>query len=353
MPVSGISPLNVKKITIKLSQSRQGIRIVNALHELLFVLLKEKGSVPEKVVIGINAHMANVVIQDCIIDATNIRKSFTLAHIRRSFQETFNEYCKSNQAFFGYPIRLHVNGYPMDMYTLSQQDPSLIKEITLRTMLLRFPDDIGPPLDELKKMFGGLSIEFLPQQANYAEILAQTQKIKDGILIDVGGRTSTLMFIYEGALVQLCSFPIGAEHFTHRITQKNKKKIIEAEDLTRQYAKGIISKDEQTALSHLFSEEAKEWKKAFLEHLEVFYPIGPLPQDFYLFGGGSYMPEVRSALWSPDLTKTFSRHHSLSVHIVQASSIFNGDSLGGVLTGPEDVGLATLMYYSLYHTNFF
>ncbi|MDP3770054.1 MAG: hypothetical protein Q8R40_03910 [bacterium] len=352
-PTSGTSPLNVKKITVKLGQSHQGRRVVDALHELLFSLLKEKGSVPEKVVIGIGINMADVVMQDCAIDVANIRESLTPTHIKRSFHKLFDEHCESQHAFFGYPISLQANGYPIDISALSGQDPSFIKEITLRTMLLYLPDDIAPRLMELKKMFGGMTIIFLAQQASYAEILIETQKIKDAILIDVGAAITTLIFIRNGVLMHLTSFLIGADRFTHRIIKKNSRKFLEAKDLTRQYTQGIVSKDEQTALSHVFSQEAEEWKKAFMQSLEAFYPIGPLPQDFYLFGGGSYMPEVRSALWSPDLTKSFSYHDSLSIHIVQASSIFNGDSLEGVLRGPEDVGLATLMYYSLYHTSFF
>ena len=352
-PKSDSLPVITQRIATKLSPADKGLRTVKALHEVLFSLLKEKQQVPEKIVIGIGMGVVDVSLQEWVINDVRSRESLTPAHIQHYFQKLFDEHRDENHAFLGYPVVLEANGYPVDIHALSKWDPSLIKELTLRTILLRFPDEIGSAFGELKKMFGGITIELVPKQGVYAESLTAALNIKNAMLIDVGGSLTTLMSIHDGLLNHIASFPIGAERFSHRIMKTRTGKFVEAQDITRQYTQGIMSKDEQSQLSHVMSEEVEVWKRSLISALEEFYPLMPLPENFYLFGGGSYIPEVRSALWSHDLIKDFSSFQSLRVHIVQGNSIFNGDSLHGSLKGPEDAGIASLVYYSLYHKPMF
>ena len=67
-----------------------------------------------------------------------------------------------------------------------------------------------------------------------------------------------------------------------------------------------------------------------------------------LFGGGAYLPEIVSILRGTDWLGGFSYHTVPEVKILEASNFFQGNSLGGFLQGPEDVGLASLVIYSLH-----
>ena len=287
------------------------------------------------------------------MDSLRLRESLTSARIQQYFQQLFSEHLDTDHAFLGYPVSVDMNGYPVDMRSLKSYNASTIKEIMLRIVMLKFSDTAGSALNDLKSALRGISVEFVPLQAIIAEALIATCDINDGLLIDVGGSGTTVMFINRKTLRQIISFPLGADRFSHRIIKTQGGKFVEAQDLTRQYAQGLISKEEQAKLSHIFSEEAAAWKNAFLKSLESLYAIAPLPHDLYLYGGGSYIPEVRSALWASDVLKNFSSFESLDVHIVQAPQIFNNDPLEGFIRGPEDVGLASLMYYSLYHVPLF
>ena len=351
-PVSGLAPTDIQKVVTKLTSASKGRRAFVSLHELLTSLLDKEHN-PEKIVIGIGPNIADISLQEWKIGPQHLRDALTPAHIQKYFLELFDTHRDSSHAFLGYPVSVEINGYPVDIHSFVVKDPSTIKEVTLRTIILRFNDEAGRAFAELKQMLSGVDIEFIPSQAIAAEVLAATCNIRNGILVDIGGSVTTLMFIHEGWLVQIASFPMGTERFSHRIVKSRGGNFVEAEDLARQYSHGLISKDDKLELSHVFSEEAAEWKKGFMAALETLYPVAPLPEDFYVYGGGSYLPEVRSALWSKDILKNFSSFESPRVTIVEAPRIFNSESLSGVVKGPEDVGLAALMYYSLYHKSLF
>ena len=352
-PVEGMVPDNIRKLVKKLNVTSRGSQSCAGLSDLLSGLLKQQKRAPEKIIIGIGPNNAHITLHEWTVDSAHAREMLTPSHIQKYFQDLFNEHREETHASLGYPIAVEINGYPVNIHSLASYDPSSVREITLRTIMLEFEDKAGLIFGELKQMFSGIEIELIPLPAATAEVLGITCHINDGILIDVGGSSTEVMFMHNAHLLQLSSFPVGSDRFSHRIVKTTGGKFVEAEDLTRQYSHGLISKDEQMELSHIFSEEAIKWKKEFINALEAYYPIAPIPEDFYLYGGGSYLPEVRSALWSRDIVKKFSAFESPRVHIIQAPQIFNNDSLIPHIRGPEDVGLASLMYYSLHHKPLF
>ncbi|MEK7074858.1 MAG: hypothetical protein AAB968_03765 [Patescibacteria group bacterium] len=350
-PTIGIIPTNIQKIITKLTQASRDSQVFRGLHELITSLLKEKAV--KKIVIGIGSNIAETSLQEWKIDSLHLREALTAVRIQEYFQQLFNEHRDENHAFLGYPVSIDINGYAANVNSLKSHDASTIKEITLRTVMLKFSDEAGSAFSDLRKAFSGVSIEFIPLQAVGAQTLVATCGITDGILVDVGGSNTAMMFVHGKILRQLTSFSLGADRFSHRIIKTRGGKFVEAQDLARQYSQGLMSKEEQANLSHIFSEEAAIWKDAFIHALESFYPVAPLPRDIYLYGGGSYIPEVRSALWTSDVLKNFSSFESLNVHIIHAPQIFNNDPLQGLIKGPEDVGLASLMHYSLNHVPLF
>ncbi len=345
------APVNIQKTVARFHQTSRDGYTFEGLHELLAFLLK--GRAPQKVVIGIGSNIAETSLQEWKLDSLHLRESLTAARIQQYFQQLFNEHHDGNHALLAYPLSLDINGYPADIHSLATHDASTIKEITLRTVMLRFSDEAGFAFGNLRKAFGGISIEFVPLQAATAEALATACNIHDGLLIDVGQSSTEMIFIHDNILRHIVSFPLGADRFSHRIIKTRGGKFIEAQDLARQYSQGLMSKEEQARLSHIFLEETVVWKNAFLHALESFYSIAPLPRDLYLYGSGSYIPEVRSAIWTSDVLKSFSSFESVHGHIIQAPQIFNSDPLQGLIKGPEDVDLASLMYYSLYHVPLF
>jgi len=348
---TGVVPVNIQTTTTKLTQASRDSQMFGSLHELITPLLKEKTA--KKIVIGVASNIAETSLQEWKIDSLHLRESLTAARIQEYFQQSFNEHRDGNHAFLGYPVSIDINGYAVNANSLGSHDASTIKEITLRTVMMRFSDETGAAFRDLRKVFSGISIEFIPLPAVVAEVMSTSCGISDGILIDVGGSHTAMMFIHQKTLKQVASFSLGADRFSHRIIKTRGGKFVEAQDLARQYSQGLMSKEEQEKLSHVFSEEAALWKKAFIHALEIFYPIAPLPRDIYIYGGGSYIPEVRSALWTSDVLKSFSSYESLNIHIIQAPQIFNNDPLQGLIKGPEDVSLASLMYYSLNHVPLF
>ncbi len=348
-----MSPRNVKKIVTRLGGASRGEGAAKSLEEVLASLLKQTGAKPEKVIVGIGSNMADMSLEQWTLDPLHFREALAPAHIQKYFEEMFAKRREGTRAFLSYPFAIDANGYPADASMLARQPLSSLKEITLHAMTLAFSDEAGYALANLKNIFEGIAINYVPLQAACAQTMVDACGIRDALLIDVGGSSTMVTFVQGGRMRQLAGFAIGADRFNHRIIKMRGGKFVEAEDIIRQYAHGLMSKREQEDISHLFSEETTIWRKAFAEGLESCYAIAPLAKDFYLYGGGSYLPEIRAGVWAKDILKNASPFDSPDVHMMRGSQIFNNDSLGGLIDGPEDVGLASLIHYSLWHKPLF
>ena len=121
----------------------------------------------------------------------------------------------------------------------------------------------------------------------------------------------------------------------------------EAEDLKRQYADGHISEERKKMIRSFIGQETDFWKKKFLESLDAFYRLGPLPPDVLLFGGGSNMEDIAAYLREGGWLQDFSYAKSASVRMLHGSDLFEGSSLKGFLHGPDEFALGSLIHYAL------
>lgn len=346
-------PKGLKKMVIPLRSPKDVQQTLSALHEFLFSVTKETERLPEKITLGFGAEAGEMSLEAWTTTALAGQADISHAALCTNFERLFSEHRDPKRMMLAYPVDMTANDFDVDTATLLREGGRTIKEITFRTLLLSLDGEFGSGLYNLKNMFGGITMEFVPMIAAYREAIVRSLAVENFFFANIGAEATLLMLIKNRRLAGFTTFNLGAEHFTDEIVKAKKISQTQAGDLKRQYAQGSMDKDESLKISRMMNPAFDEWKSLLLSSLDSFYHLGPMPPDIYLCGGGSYLPEIRGLFASPEIMKNYTCGKSCSVRLVMGSTLFQGDAVDGFLKGQEDAGLAALVYYSLYHQPMF
>lgn len=339
-------PKVVQKMFFKLPVSGSQARIVARLREFMFTAVKEFERVPEKIVIAVGPNLADETLSLWTIRPPGSGRKISRRELGVYFQNLFEEQRDSKRASLAYPLGFLVNGYTA---TPEVMERTSVSEVGFKTLVLSFSEDVGARLAEMKQSLGGLPIEFVPMAVALKEAIIFSLGLKEAFLVDVGGEETTLVLLKGGEVQQIVSFTVGAHHFLRGLAKISGASPEEAESKKRQYIQGLVGEKIRSRLQEFLRQESGVWKKEFLAKLDYFYHLGPIPSKILLFGGGAHLPEIAAILRGTDWLGNFSYTDTPDVRILDASNFFQGSSLGGFLQGPEDVGLASLIIYSLHH----
>lgn len=353
------------------------LRTITKLRELLFSFLKEFERVPQQILVAFGPSLADYSIQTWGLHLEKQEKTISREDASIHFYTLLSQHRDWKRAVIAEPLELTVNGYPVRFNKERRPAYGLDRELTetsalrrggligfnrkipvlgelgFRAILLSFHEAIGRRLLEMRESLGGMPIEFMPLVAAHAEGVLTPLRLYDAFLIDIGGEETTLASFKEGSLIYAAAFPVGARHFIRGVSAITSLSFDEAEQAKRRYAHNLTNDATKRKLNEFLTQELTVWEQQFLRTLDDFYPFGPLSSDVLLFGGGTYIPEISNWVRSSGWHKDFSCVSSPRVRVLDAYSIFTGDSLGGFFQGPEDVGLASLLMYSLRHESIF
>lgn len=342
-----------KKMTAKLSVSADPLRMVNKLHEFLFDAAKELGKVPEKITVGIGPSLAEFSLVTRVIPIASPRRTISRKELAGYLQGIMKENTDAKRYMITFPLGMYANGYPVDPIVFAASDASRVKEISFSLLIADLPQKVAEAFEETQKMLGGIQIEFVPIAGAYQEVLRKVLKMQDAFLIDVGENYTFLMLMKEGVVSAVSVFPSGMHKFVSAIAEERDIGFEEAERMKRHYTDGLLKSAKSADVGKIVMRETVVWKAKFLDALAPFYRAGPLPEDVILCGGGAQMPEIRATLLESEWMKSFSYVDKPRVRVLEARGIFEGDSLGGFLQGPEECGLASLIVYSMHHESIF
>jgi hypothetical protein len=123
-----------------------------------------------------------------------------------------------------------------------------------------------------------------------------------GILLDVGGATTDVTWSQAGRPVALASLPQGGADLTRLLLCKWPISTDRAEELKVTYAAGRLNAEARSDILAVMAPALQSWLEAAETALAGLGQAEPLPQQLYLLGGGSTLPEmaeaVRSLAWS-------------------------------------------------------
>ena len=354
-------PIIIKKLIFPVaSTSHMPVRIAIALRESLFTMVKQLGRVPQRITIAIGGDMA-----EQSLTTWSIRPPVSLRFISRNDLEIYFKNLLEQQRVQGekvllvYPTDIMVNGYSLlalphapatekDRFR-SGGSISLspgVRDIVFHIVQSLFAPDVGSILTEARRGLGGMPIEFVPIPVVVAEATCRVVDASQVLLIEINRFSTTVTFVDDCVVRGVASFAHG---YTQWVDAVAKRYRANAENLLQQYAGGMVTAAERSLLESILPKEIDRWNAALKEALETFYPLGPLPADIRLFGVGATVPEVSVLLRSSEAILNCIATRNPSIRILTGESMFSGNTFGGAIGGPAEVGIASLIYFSLYH----
>ena len=148
-------------------------------------------------------------------------------------------------------------------------------------------------LQNFKKIIKDLGLEIF-KIIHPAQNINQALRRKDAIFLDIGGEVTQIFLIRNGVLEVIDDFEMGGRDFSRLLSQTLGLNEEESRVLKENYSNGVLSEESRWKIKELFSEVAKEWKSRLKSKLKSLK--GLLPQTFFLYGGGSRLPEIEEVL---------------------------------------------------------
>lgn len=135
--------------------------------------------------------------------------------------------------------------------------------------------------------------------------LAASLPMAHGILVDIGGAVTDLVWCSAGRPVVMESLPVGGLDLTSSLARKWGLAPGGAERLKHAYSKHELSAEAEGQVQSVLWPTLLRWLEDTEAALARLSHDEPLPQQLYLLGGGSALPEmvdaVRSLAWSQRL----------------------------------------------------
>lgn len=165
-----------------------------------------------------------------------------------------------------------------------------------------------------------------------------------GVFINIGGMMTKIFLVDKGQLEMISDFEIGSRLFSTVLSENLGMSLERARLLKEGYSNRSLSEDVRKKINEFFLPSAKKWFSALKKELGKEKNL--LPHNFYLFGGGSELPEFKELIENDDW-RNFSFISQPEVKIIFPKDLKNVQYKEQNLVGPKDVSLLLLCYYVL------
>ncbi|OIP81581.1 hypothetical protein COT83_05285 [Candidatus Peregrinibacteria bacterium CG10_big_fil_rev_8_21_14_0_10_44_7] len=134
------------------------------------------------------------------------------------------------------------------------------------------------------------------------------------IFIDIGGGTTDIAVVRDGAVEGTKMFTLGGRSFTKRLAQSLNVSFQEAEEIKIAYSDGKLEKQSHKIVKEAMQSDCEVWLTGVALTLSEFVSVDILPSQIHLCGGGSQLPEIKEVLDSRDWIKNlpFARKPQIS-----------------------------------------
>jgi hypothetical protein len=126
-----------------------------------------------------------------------------------------------------------------------------------------------------------------------------------GLLVDVGCDTTQLTWARAGQPLALLALPEGGSALSEALCRKWRVPRDTAEELKRAYAGGKLAAEARSEVQEALLPAIQSWLQATETALAQMAQDEPLPQQIWILGGGTVLPEVadsvRALAWSRQL----------------------------------------------------
>ncbi|MFH1218713.1 MAG: cell division FtsA domain-containing protein [Candidatus Peregrinibacteria bacterium] len=124
------------------------------------------------------------------------------------------------------------------------------------------------------------------------------------IFIDIGGGTTDIAVVRDGAVEGTKMFTLGGRTFTKRLAQTLNTSFLEAEEIKIEYSSDNLERQSNKIVREAMKMDSDVWLSGVVLTLEEFENIDVFPSKILLSGGGAHLPEIKEALESREWVKS-------------------------------------------------
>jgi cell division protein FtsA len=190
-------------------------------------------------------------------------------------------------------------------------------------------------------------IEIVAEPYAVARVLGSDQVQQAGALfVDVGGGTTDVALVRQGGIEGTRMFALGGRAFTKSIADRLDLPFPRAEALKVDYARGLA--DERNAeVARIVAEDVEVWSAGVELVMEELAGGEPLPGRVYLCGGGSRLPEIRTALAAEAFWRRLPFARPPEVTVMSPDQVAAISDTTGLLVDQQDVTPLGLAYQAI------
>jgi len=314
---------------------------------------KQAGLAPTKMIMAIAGESvkgATSVIKHKREDADSKISLTELRNIVHKLQwKAFAEVRKEISRETGYPeidvklvstsiIDLRIDGYKV-VNPLGFQG----REVEMSIYNCFSPLDRYSGLENIADEIGVESIGIVSEAYALGRALSREDETASAILIDVGGTTTQIAVIQNGAIAGTRMFALGGRTFTKRLAVELNISHQEAEKLKRAYAEDRLEQKSRKIIADIIEGDAEVWLEGVTLTLSEFKNLDVLPSRLLLSGGGTHLTEIKDALNDAKWHKKLHFGRAPQASYLKPSDISQVIDESKQIKGQEDISVMSLV----------
>ncbi len=178
---------------------------------------------------------------------------------------------------------------------------------------------------------------------------AATDQVYDfgGIFIDIGGATTDIALIRNGAIESTRMFPIGGRVFTKKLASRFGISFADAEAVKLRHARRELPPEHTEKVHAVLARDAEVLVEGIALTLSEMSKGDQLPGAIYLAGGGSCLSEVQEQLRSFPWQEKLAFARTPSLQVLRPEDMRGIYDSTGLLQGPQDITPMSLAFYAI------
>lgn len=157
------------------------------------------------------------------------------------------------------------------------------------------------------------------------------------IFIDIGGGTTDVAVVRDGAVEGTKMFTLGGRTFTKRLSQSLNISFNEAEEIKLLYSEDKLERQSHRIVREAMKTDCDVWLSGVVLTLESFENIDVLPSKILLSGGGAHLPEIKETLESMEWVKSLPFTRKPQINFLHPKMVTNLADETKLLNDQQDI----------------
>ncbi len=155
-------------------------------------------------------------------------------------------------------------------------------------------------INSLKELTSSLGLEIIEVVVEpYAiarSVKGSHSQAFSGVFIDIGGGTTDIALVENGAVMGTKMYAFGGQVFSKRLMVDFNNSLEEAEEMKIEYSKQTLSDVKMQKVKESLSKDIPIWTEGVEISLADFEDVDNFPDHMYFCGGGAHLPDIRTGL---------------------------------------------------------